>query len=226
MNLFTTTNYLLVTGKQLVQPFGNQATVLEVAVETIFSVFIVSFFHPFAMKSKDIFSIQNLLTDLFPHAASRRTLKTPACRAHQPCLLYQSMSHNAFIWMESAAPSAEIRKNREQRWICIASWVIFPQSSHQCASPHDRVTFYISMLMWWAFARPGSLISRMSLHALGLSHKLDHSVCVCVPSPLCSKPAPWGVMTAHFTHSLLLQCRKDAKRMLRLHGTVQSWYKT
>ncbi len=122
--------------------------------------------------------------------------------------------------MESATPNAKIRKNHEPRCICIASWVIFPQSSHQCASPHDRVTFYISMLMWWAFARPGSLISRMSLHALGMSHKLDHSVCV--PSPLCSEPAPWGVMTTHFTRSLFLQCHKDAGTMLRLHGTEQS----
>ncbi len=138
-------------------------------------------FLQFCCGNQGYFSIQNLLTDLFPYAATR-TLKTPACTAHQPCLLYQSMSHNAIIWMESAAPNAEIRKNHEQKWNCIPSWVIFPQSS-QCASPHDRVTFYISMLMWWAFARPGSLISQMSLHALGLSHKLDHSVCP-LPAPL------------------------------------------
>lgn len=111
-----------------------------------------------AVETMDIFS------DLYPHA-STRTSKTPACTAHQPCLLYQSMSHNAIIWTEAA----EIRKSCEHRWICIASRVIFPQSSHQCASPHDRVTFYISMLMWWAFAGPGSLISRMSLHALATS---------------------------------------------------------
>lgn len=56
-----------------------------------------------------------------------------------------------------------------ERWICGAFWVI-------CSSPRDRVTFYISMLMWWASAPPGSLISWMSLPARGPSHKLDHSV--------------------------------------------------
>jgi len=84
----------------------------------------IIYFYPFAVETKGtfFFSIQNLLTDLFPQATTR-TLKTPACTAHQPCLLYQSMSHNAIKWTESTVPDAEIRKSCEQRWICTASWV-------------------------------------------------------------------------------------------------------
>lgn len=99
------------------------------------------------------------------------------CIHSSPALFTLAVNISKYNYMngavESAAQRAVVWKSceKEMNLHCILG-----DLSLECSSPHDRVTFYISMLMWWASAPPGSLISWMSLYAHSLSHKLDHSV--------------------------------------------------